>query len=698
MKKITVLLLFMFIFSMFIHAASVQKSVRSMRNGNVILDINIDIESLLSEKITIEDKSYVKLNMENSGVTLVKGEPELRTVSAFLAMPQGSTDVQIISSEFIEVENISIVPSKGSLNRNINPADVPYEFSDVYTKDEWYPAEQNIISNFENFILRDISGIRVEITPFMYNPKQNKLKIFNKLTIGVAVNATRNSSIRVSGNISSDFEKIYSDIFMNYRSPFQTRSGAINAPEEKKNLLIVAYDEFYQEILPLADWKKKTGFEVETVKYSEVANSADSLKNYFQQKYNEGNLCFVTLVGDIEHIPALKGKYEGANSDNMYMKLAGNDNIPDAFISRLSAKNVSDVKKMVKKTLDYEMAVSESTDWYKKALGIASNEGTPTDYERSDELTQSLKNKLGFTQVWECYAPKANSGGYTGGGSGYDPYDPYDPYNPWNPYNPGSGPGQLPPILWKSVAPRFDASNNSESKSIIFDAVNSGVSIINYIGHGSDYTWVTSGFNVSDIHSLNNFGKYPVIWDVACVNGALHRDECFAEAWMRAGTEDRPAGAIGIAAGSTNESWVPPCDWQGEIIHNQLGNRLNSTATVVNMYGLLKVAENYGATDRSEGNKLIEQKIYFGEGSVSLRTSSPKRITAEAVVVDNTILVAINGEVRNGLTVSAYNGALDEVSTSVSNSRGEVEIPYTGQTHITVYGNDIVPVVDLAIE
>ncbi|MCK9225433.1 MAG: hypothetical protein M0Q02_10200, partial [Candidatus Muirbacterium halophilum] len=106
----------------------------------------------------------------------------------------------------------------------------------------------------------------------------------------------------------------------------------------------------------------------------------------------------------------------------------------------------------------------------------------------------------------------------------------------------------------------------------------------------------------------------------------------------------------------------------------------------------------YGASDRSEGNRLIEQKIYFGEGTVSLRTEEPKKISAEAIIVDNTILVAVDGEVREGLTVTAYDNNVERTYSAKTDSRGEIEIPYEGQTMITVTGLNAIPVVDLVIE
>ena len=380
MRKITFLLACVFLLTQVSMAAGVEKSIRVERSGSMIIDININSDGLTSVKKDINGQTYTSLVLDNSAVTFEKGAPELRTVSTFLAVPQGMANVEIAASEYVELENISLIPSKGALTRDVNPEEVPYEFGPAYSKDGWYPSQDKMISNVENFILRDISGLRVEVTPFQYNAKENKLRVYNKLAVKVSSQVSRGMGVRVSGNINSDFEKIYGDVFMNYSSPFQTRDGRINAPDERKNLLIVAHAPFYNAVKPLADWKKKAGYDVELVKYSDVASNANDLKDYFQKKYDNGDLCFVTLVGEYEHIPTLKGKNEGANSDNMYMKLAGNDNIPDAFISRLSAKDVEDVEIMVNKTLEYEINPSAG-DWYKKALGIASNEGSPKDYE-----------------------------------------------------------------------------------------------------------------------------------------------------------------------------------------------------------------------------------------------------------------------------------------------------------------------------
>ncbi|MFA7576927.1 MAG: C25 family cysteine peptidase [Candidatus Muiribacteriota bacterium] len=672
MKKLTLILIFAVLFSVVAPAEwisfsrssekAVSRNLVADRGQEITLDINVP--GVWLEDVDVNGETYKQIRIDGSGLTLVKGEPELLNISAFLAMPfAGQANVEIIDAQYNDLKDIKIVPSKGNLTRDINPADVPYEFSNTYSVDGWYPAIETL-ANAEPFIMRDIAGVRVQITPFQYNAVQETLRVYTKFTVKVSVPATRNSDPRVSANISADYEKLYQETFMNYRSPFATRNGIV-APQDRDNLLIVAYDDFYNAVKPLADWKKRQGYDVTFVKYGDIASNANELKAYIQNKYNRGEISFITFVGDIEHIPTLRGKYENAHSDNEYVKLAGNDNVPDAFISRLSVKNAAQAAAVAAKTVRYESQPEAGAAWYKSALAIASNEGTPADYEYARKLNIALADKLGFNRFFEAYAPKSSGGGW------------------W----------------WKSAMPEFtfpDYSANAANKDIVANAVNTGVAVINYIGHGSDYSWVTTGFNNSDVAKINNGMKMPVIWSVACVNGTIQQNECFAEAWQRAG-DANGGGSIGIAAATTNMAWIPPIHWQDEINIVQFAGRKIEKAQVLNVLGMLKTLEKYGIHDKSEGNQIVEQVIYFGEGSTPIRTRTPRAISAEAVVVDNQIVVSIDGERTDNLTVTAYDENIENAVSGVSDRNGYITLPYEGQTHITIYGTDIVPVVDLAI-
>jgi Peptidase family C25. len=65
-------------------------------------------------------------------------------------------------------------------------------------------------------------------------------------------------------------------------------------------------------------------------------------------------------------------------------------------------------------------------------------------------------------------------------------------------------------------------------------AVDEGLSIINYTGHGSNTSWGNGcPMNNTNVNGLTNLGMYPWLWSVACVNGEFHFGTCFAETWIR---------------------------------------------------------------------------------------------------------------------------------------------------------------------
>ena len=152
-------------------------------------------------------------------------------------------------------------------------------------------------------------------------------------------------------------------------------------------MLIVCNDALVGAMTPFVEWKSMRGLDVELITTSSVGGTTTGIKNAIQQRYDSAaGLAFVILVGDGQQLPSYSGQYEGANDDTRYVYLEGNDLYPDALISRISAQTVTQAQIQVKKFVDYERYPQAGADWYHKATGIASNEGSPTDYVRCDWL------------------------------------------------------------------------------------------------------------------------------------------------------------------------------------------------------------------------------------------------------------------------------------------------------------------------
>ena len=117
------------------------------------------------------------------------GFPRLPRINRSIFIPDaGSVRYEIISSEYIEIENIDIAPSKGNFARTIDPASIPFNFSEVYDKDEYFPAE--LVSIRDPHIVRDFRGAVVEINAFRYNPVKRTLRIYTDLTIEISTSGS----------------------------------------------------------------------------------------------------------------------------------------------------------------------------------------------------------------------------------------------------------------------------------------------------------------------------------------------------------------------------------------------------------------------------------------------------------------------------------------------------------------------------
>ncbi|HNW34380.1 MAG TPA: C25 family peptidase propeptide domain-containing protein, partial [Candidatus Ozemobacteraceae bacterium] len=375
-------------------------------------EVTVSVPALRFTQMQVQGKPVVALSMNEACPGLVKGEPELPVISGFFMIQNdGAPAIRILDAKFETISlDGSVLPSRGPLSRAEDPSTVPYEFGTSYEKDAWLPADNDLVKAGKPFLFRDIRGVRVTFAPVQYNPVKNQLRIYKSIRIRLESGpAGSTSPTRRRAVISSVFEPMYKKMFRNF-GPMAQRLPRLG---ENGRLVIVAADELAESVLPLMIWKLKCGIETHIVRLSEIGGSTpEAVKAYLQGEYNSRPFTHVILVGDAQQLPTLKGVKEGADSDPCYVKLAGDDNVPDAIISRISATTPAEVAYQVAKFVNYEQFPSEGADasWYSRLMGVASAEGTPTDYERMNDLRTAML-KSWFTSMDQIYDKKTASGG-----------------------------------------------------------------------------------------------------------------------------------------------------------------------------------------------------------------------------------------------------------------------------------------------
>ncbi len=533
-----------------------------------LIELQYTLSGFYKENIEIKGQTYSKIEIPHEGIFLDRGYPELPHINrSVLIPPRADMQATVVDYDYVEFDKIMIVPSKGNLTRDIDPETVPYSFDPVYQEDAWYP--QDLVLTQEPYIMRDARGMVVQVQPFQYNPVQHKLRVYKNVTVqvnnvGVSDVNTQNVSLFSKESVVESFLEMYKVQFINFNEEASrhryTPSPAVGT------MVIITYDDFYDEVVPLADWKNQKGIPTVLVNVSTIGNNYTSIKNYIQNLYDTNDLAFILLVGDAPQVTPYNN-----DQDPLYACLAGGDYYPDAFVGRFSAETEAQASTQVERVLAYEADPFIAGDWMHKGTGVASDQGTGYngwyDYEMMDIIRGYLLG-WNYTDVDQIYDPTGTA-------------------------------------------------------SDVANALNAGRGIVNYCGHGSTTSWGTTGFSNSNINQLTNDNMLPFIICVACYNGNFTNNTCFAEAWLRAtnNTTGAPTGAIGCYASVISQSWTPPMI--AEYHANQfLVNEQVSTLGNYYFSGACQMME-----ENTGGLNEFKYWTVFGDPSLKLRTDSPQSLT-----------------------------------------------------------------------
>ncbi|HON45207.1 MAG TPA: C25 family cysteine peptidase [Planctomycetota bacterium] len=633
------------------------------------IKVQIDVYGYFEQTIQIHGQNYLTVRIPNTAMIMQKGKPCLPKFADLIQIPEKvKVTLSDVQKEVVKMAiSHPIAPSKGHLTRDINPQDVDFTFSDHYNKNEFFPTESALFNLGKPFYFAETRGVRVQAYPISVNNFKKEIKVIKSAVLTIKYEKINTAmATKEKGKHHKSFKKMFKHAFLNYKEDTRENntvtvasSGVPN--ETNKKLVVIVPTDFQDAIQDWVTWKKKCGYTV-TTKVTTSSDTADTIKSYLQGLYDKAStrFGFVVLIGDANRnsktaqpMPTFQGKKEGAASDRVYVRLSGNDNYPDAFISRISATTATNVKAQLAKIIKYEQ--TNAGTWAAKGTCIASDEGyNPIDYER----TEWLQN--GGSQNQKVSVIK---GGLMGAGYTYfdDIYDP------------------------------------SASASQVTRAVNEGRGIMCYIGHGSNTSWVTSNFSTSHVAQLNNGGMLPVIWSVACVNGNFANvSECFAEAWLR----KTNGGAAAMEASSTNEQWIPPCDKQAATINAVISGKY-ATFGALECEGVIAGLTHWGDSDSSSGNMMAEQVNLFGDCTMIVKTAKSRNILVNPILTRNSTRFIITTDTREAVeaTVTVYTEDLSYIVTAETDDYGQVNLdlskaPKDKKLYYTIVGLNIDTIVD----
>lgn len=586
MKNIIILYAFVSFFAQTTQA----QNFKLVSQGQTMVEFNHELEPFVRNSVEINGKDFHNFGISHKVLTSDAGAPAVPFFSqAVMISKKGNVSYEVVHDGYYDIDNIEIAPSKGDLKRNVNPDTVPYTFGAVYNQDAFYPGELSTISS--PFILRDTRGITVSLYPYQYNPVQKKLRVYNNLRVVVTTNSSQNgiNEIQKANNFHSFiFQDIYTHLYLN-----PGEEPTYSTVSEKGSMLIITDASYASELSRFIDWKNQSGIKTTVVTTAETGYTDTAIKSYIENYYTENpDLVFVLLAGDSDKVASHtygSSGWEELWSDSYYGQIEGgnNDFYPELLVGRLSG-NKDEIGVMVDRILEYEKNPMQG-EWMKNALGIGSNEGQgygndgEADYQHLRNIRTQLQ-EFGYGDVYEFY--QGSQGG-------------------------ADAPGEPTPTM-------------------INNAMNEGVGLFNYTGHGWLDGMATGNYTSNDVLNAENNGKYPFVVSVACNNGTFVGETTIGEVFLRATNDGSPSGAIAFAGSSILMSWAPPMATQDEmtnILTEIYDNHRNVTVGGLFYNSQISMLSEYNSN--ATAKEVMQTWILFGDPSTMFRYDVTQNIVAE---------------------------------------------------------------------
>ncbi len=598
-------------------------NVALLESSDQLTKISYQIGDFGTEKIEIDGSEYYRVVLGNQPNIMERGMPDLPFVCRSIIIPDNAKmEVRVTESEFVE-QQMAVAPSRGFISRDVNPADVPYEFSETYSLDEFYPREVAQLGS--PYILRDFRGITVTVYPFQYNPQTQTLRVYSRTVLEVQNVGVDHENVKTRSSDKSDryFSQIYENHFLNSKDYSYSPVG------EHGRMIVISYGDFMDAAQLYVDWKRQKGIPTDLHDVATISTDPGLIRDYLRAEYLSGEgLTFVQFVGDYEHIPSFlisRDFCEGlATSDASYALLEGTDSYPEILVGRFSASDVIDARTQVLRTIWYERDITGG-DWLHKGTCVGSAWGEGYGYMgmRDRELVEVLRLMLL---------------GYT--------YTEIDQLYEWG--DPPFGIDPVPVELFMNTI--------SEGRGIVMVEGHADCEASFMIPPGTP----TPGdvFTTDSICVLTNDNMLPFISIGAPYLGNFQIGLAFPEAWVRAtnSSTGAPIGAIAVYASSVDLDYASPQAAQHEMIELLVNDQMKTIGGL--MYnGSCYSIDIYGA----RGEKTFKSYHIFGDVSLQVRTDTPEPMTvSHASTIDSgatTFEVTVTG-VADALCALSRNAEL----------------------------------------
>jgi hypothetical protein len=466
------------------------------------------------DALSIDNGLFTELSIQDYGCSNKVGEPKLPVMKRFIEIPLGATPTVKITNYSMTEYKLSdygitnkIAPVQPSASKKMGAKNPDFQYNTATYSSNHYNTDE-LVSVSTIGIMRNIRLARLEVAPVRYNPGTNTIQVYNDIEYEITFpGADVAATIQLKEDkYSMYYESMMNNQVLNYKSVPTTRANSTKYPVK---YVIVSDPMFKTALQPFIKWKTKKGFKVVEA-YTDnaaVGKTTTSITSYLKGLYNAGTAAdpapsFVLIVGDVAQVPAYKGTAgsDGGQSCDVYYGDFSGDKLPEIYIGRFSATTTAELQPQIDKTLEYEQYLMPDPSFLGKCVMIAGQDAT--------------------------YGPKHGDGQINSGTTSY--------------FNAAHN--------LSSFTYPHAVSGSSDAQ--IIKNVSDGVCFANYTAHGDVTEWVDPKFSSSNVSTLQNNHKYPLMVGNCCLSNSYQLTS-FGETLLRASGK----GAIGYIGASNVSYW-----------------------------------------------------------------------------------------------------------------------------------------------
>lgn len=666
-----------------------------------IIDDGYVVTYIFDKATIIDDPLYngnVMWNVAGFGTNDTTCEPAIPYRVDSFTVPEGySAEVKLVDSVYVDLP-YCLSPARPPLTDSGNESYTKNNVPEISPYQGFLPIY--VAREIGKDIYRGKKIINILVSAVQYNYEQEFIRAYTKISYKVSfVQKPVNIKQSISGNQEHMIDM--SDTFLNNITVNGLRHDAnlvdANSSNKKKGYLILSTPKFNSSVEKFANWKKLLGFDVYTI--LKDAWTSETVKQEVKKQYEaNSSLYYLLIIGDNSDVPAQTSSvYSNHVTDFYYSCMDGDTDLtPDLLSGRLPVSTDAEANIIVDKIINYEKSPVNDVSFYKTGLNCAyyqdDNKDSYADRrfaQTSEEIRSSLVAEgLTVKRVYKADSDVSplywNNGIYSFGES-------------------------IPSELKK---PNFPWSGNA---SDINSAINEGAFYVLHRDHGGITLWGDPQYTISDINSLSNGNKLPVVFSMNCLTGKFNND-CFCEAFLK----KENGGCVAIF-GATEVSFSGYNDALSEGMFDAIwpSNKLRPTfpgisgtggvtpsptyelGQVLNQ-GKERLTETYGKKS-SKYTKYTKELFHcFGDPSMKIYTGIPTAFSNISINRgSNAISVNLNGTIA---TIAFYDLVSDNVTyttgtaaTYSTNHASNVSVCISSHNRIP-YINEGIPVTSVYIQ